>query len=61
MTFFRIGDDMTNEESFNMKQNIPLLLVLLSGAFITILNQTLLATALPPIMVDFDVSESTVQ
>lgn len=61
MTFFRIGDDMTNEESFNMKQNIPLLLVLLSGAFITILNQTLLATALPPIMVDFNVSESTVQ
>lgn len=61
MTLCRIGDLMTNEESFDMKKNIPLLLVLLSGAFITILNQTLLSTALPPIMVDFNVSESTVQ
>ncbi len=61
MTFFRIGDDMQNEETFDMKKNIPLLLVLLSGAFITILNQTLLATALPPIMLDFQVTESTVQ
>nr|WP_253955160.1 MDR family MFS transporter [Staphylococcus gallinarum] len=36
-------------------------IVLLSGAFITILNQTLLGTALPPIMKDLQVSESTVQ
>lgn len=52
---------MTKEESFNLKEHIPLLMVLLSGAFITILNQTLLATALPPIMKDFNVSENTVQ
>nr|WP_269669128.1 MDR family MFS transporter [Staphylococcus gallinarum] len=36
-------------------------IVLLSGAFITILNQTLLGTALPPIMKDLQISESTVQ
>lgn len=52
---------MSKEESFNLKEHIPLLIVLLSGAFITILNQTLLATALPPIMRDFNVSENTVQ
>lgn len=52
---------MATNNSFNFKKNLPLLIVLLSGAFITILNQTLLATALPPIMVDFNVSENTVQ
>src|SRR5699024_10565822 len=35
--------------------------VLLSGAFITILNQTLLGTALPPIMKDLNLTESTAQ
>src|SRR5699024_11116686 len=38
-----------------------LFIVLLSGAFITILNQTLLGTALPPIMKDLNLSESTAQ
>lgn len=52
-----LGDSQT----FDLKKNIPLLAVLLSGAFITILNQTLLATALPPIMKDLNISESTVQ
>src|SRR5699024_6325651 len=52
---------MTKEESFNLKEHIPLLMVLLSGACITILTQTLLATALPPIMKDCNVSENTVQ
>lgn len=52
---------MQTEQTFNMRKNIPLMIVLLSGAFITILNQTLLATALPPIMIDFQVTESTVQ
>lgn len=42
-------------------KKIPLIAVLLSGAFITILNQTLLGTALPPIMEDLQLSESTVQ
>lgn len=53
----KLGDSQT----FNLKNNIPLLAVLLSGAFITILNQTLLATALPPIMKDLNITESTVQ
>lgn len=52
---------MVNQETFELKKNIPLMVVLLSGAFITILNQTLLATALPPIMKDLNVTESTVQ
>lgn len=52
---------MVNSQTFNFKKNLPLLIVLLSGAFITILNQTLLATALPPIMKDLNIGESTVQ
>ncbi|GKV70311.1 MFS transporter [Sporosarcina sp. NCCP-2716] len=52
---------MERSGTFDFKKNIPLLAVLLAGAFITILNQTLLATALPPIMRDLQVSESTVQ
>lgn len=52
---------MENNQTFDFKKNIPILAVLLSGAFITILNQTLLATALPPIMIDFQVTENTVQ
>ncbi|MEI3605074.1 MDR family MFS transporter [Pseudogracilibacillus sp. SE30717A] len=44
-----------------IRKNFLLILVLLSGAFITILNQTLLGTALPPIMEDLNLTESTVQ
>ncbi|WP_082234519.1 MDR family MFS transporter [Halobacillus massiliensis] len=39
----------------------PLMLVLISGAFAAILNQTLLATALPHIMKDLDLDASTAQ
>src|SRR5690625_3374698 len=53
--------DTSTYAAFNLKKNIPLIAVLLSGAFITILNQTLLGTALPPIMHDLQISESTVQ
>lgn len=52
---------MANAQKFELKKNLPLFIVLLSGAFITILNQTLLATALPPIMKDLNIDESTVQ
>ncbi|PIC76431.1 MFS transporter [Sporosarcina sp. P19] len=52
---------MVNSQKFDFKKNLPLMAVLLLGAFITILNQTLLATALPPIMLDLRISESTVQ
>ena len=39
----------------------PLIIVLLSAAFIAILNQTLLGTALPPIMEELNLTETTVQ
>ncbi|GAA6817656.1 MDR family MFS transporter [Helicobacter pylori] len=52
---------MSETEKFDLKKNIPLFAVLLSGAFITILNQTLLGTALPPIMKDLKLDNSTVQ
>src|SRR5699024_8412418 len=52
---------MEDSKSFSWKKNIPLFAILLSGAFITILNQTLLGTALPPIMEDLNLSESTAQ
>lgn len=38
-----------------------LVLVLLVGSFVTVINQTLLATALPTIMDTFDISASTAQ
>ncbi len=47
--------------TFDWKKYVPLFAVLLSGAFVTILNQTLLGTAIPPIMRDLDLSETTVQ
>lgn len=40
---------------------VPLLIVLISGAFVAILNQTLLATALPKIMQDLQLDANTVQ
>ncbi|WP_053220299.1 DHA2 family efflux MFS transporter permease subunit [Virgibacillus senegalensis] len=40
---------------------VPLMIVLISGAFAAILNQTLLATALPHIMADLDLSANTAQ
>ncbi|GAA0437775.1 MDR family MFS transporter [Lentibacillus halophilus] len=52
---------MANTETFEWKKYVPLFVVLLSGAFITILNQTLLGTALPPIMRALELSETTVQ
>ncbi|MCR1835916.1 DHA2 family efflux MFS transporter permease subunit [Oceanobacillus caeni] len=45
-------------ESIN---KVPLLIVLISGAFVAILNQTLLGTALPHIMADLHIGENTVQ
>ncbi|MBP3950184.1 MDR family MFS transporter [Bacillus suaedae] len=39
----------------------PMLICLLIGAFVGILNETLLATALPSIMVDFGINENQVQ
>lgn len=52
---------MADTEKFEWKKYVPLFIVLLSGAFITILNQTLLGTALPPIMRDLNLTENTAQ
>lgn len=47
-----------DEPTFN---KAPLIAVLLSGAFVAILNQTLLATALPHIMADLQLDANTAQ
>ncbi len=47
-----------NGKSYN---KIMLVVILLVGTFCTILNQTILATAFPTLMKDFDISTSTVQ
>src|SRR5699024_7717847 len=55
---------MADNDTFDRKallQMLPLLLILVSWAFITILKQTLIGTEHPVIMVDLDLSESTVQ
>ncbi len=39
----------------------PLMIVLMSGAFVAILNQTLLGTALPHIMADLEIDAATAQ
>jgi len=51
-------DEPQENSSFN---KVPLLIVLISGAFVAILNQTLLATALPVIMEDLDLGANTAQ
>ncbi len=53
-------DDTRSEEQRKIRR-LPLIAVLLAGAFISILNQTLLATATPRIMQVFSLSENTGQ
>ncbi|MCM3739647.1 DHA2 family efflux MFS transporter permease subunit [Oceanobacillus luteolus] len=57
-----MGDRHMPEDSNGKEFNrIPLVIVLISGAFVAILNQTLLGTALPKIMTDLNLTENTVQ
>ncbi|MGV2621011.1 MDR family MFS transporter [Halobacillus sp. ACCC02827] len=51
---------MTDEERKSINR-VPLMIVLISGAFVAILNQTLLATALPKIMEDLQLDANTAQ
>ncbi|PZE21110.1 DHA2 family efflux MFS transporter permease subunit [Paenibacillus xerothermodurans] len=44
-----------------IRQHIPLLIVLMLGLFIAILNQTLLAVAMPHMMTEFGVGAATIQ
>lgn len=42
--------------------NVPMMVItLITGVFITVLNQTILATAFPTLMKAFDISTATVQ
>ncbi|GEL09231.1 MDR family MFS transporter [Salisediminibacterium halotolerans] len=53
---------MEEDDPNNQKVNrIPLVAVLLAGAFVAILNQTLLVTAIPPIMADLNITANTGQ
>lgn len=54
----RSSETASTAENFNKK---PLITVLLVGAFVAILNQTLLTTALPHFMEDLGISANTGQ
>lgn len=56
-----MGDSIKNTNGTPEFKRAPLVIVLITGAFVAILNQTLLGTALPVIMVDLNVDENTVQ
>lgn len=59
--------DLEQSQQLNVKKEmpkikvVPLLAVLLSGAFVAILNETILNVALNAISSDFNVAYSTVQ
>ncbi len=52
-----------NEQTGSMQpiNKFPIVAVLLAGSFLGILNQTLLVTAIPPIMTDLNLTENTAQ
>lgn len=52
---------MEKEQSFPTLKRTILVVVMLAGAFVTMLNQTLLNTALPQIMKDLSISANTAQ
>lgn len=51
----------SNKKPYSDVKKLPLMLVLLSGAFAAILNQTLLSTAIPHIMRDMDLEADIAQ
>lgn len=50
-----------NIENIDKLNKFPIVAILITGAFLAILNQTLLATAIPHIMHDLDLTENTAQ
>lgn len=52
---------MANEHQMDPRARRIITAVLLAGAFVAILNQTLMATAIPHVMADFNISENTGQ
>lgn len=56
-----MADERSPMQSGSSINKVPIMIVLISGAFVTILNQTLLGTALPNIMYDLNLDPNTVQ
>ncbi len=56
-----MAESQGSSQSGEKINKVPLMLVLISGAFAAILNQTLLATALPHIMKDLQLDYNTAQ
>lgn len=56
-----MAENQETEHTPEKINKVPIMIVLISGAFVAILNQTLLGTALPIIMEDLQVDENTVQ
>ena len=52
---------MTGTEKQQLQPNYGIIAILLAGAFVSILNSTLLNVALPSMMADFDVNATTIQ
>lgn len=54
---------MSNQSAFDSSsiKKGPLLFVMILGAFIAVLNQTIMSVAMPELMVDFDIAASTAQ
>ncbi|KAB8137932.1 multidrug efflux MFS transporter, partial [Gracilibacillus oryzae] len=52
---------MNQQKNIEEVRRVPMVAVMLIGAFVGILNETLLATALPSIMEDFNIHETQVQ
>src|SRR5690625_499609 len=48
-------------ENVQQMKKFPIVAVLIAGSFLAILNQTLLATAIPHIMIDLNLTENTAQ
>lgn len=55
------GKLMNQQTNLENVKRIPMVAVMLIGAFVGLLNETLLATALPSIMADFGILETQVQ
>lgn len=53
-----MNEQIENAQPIN---KFPIVAVLLAGSFLGILNQTLLVTAIPPIMADLNLTENTAQ
>nr|WP_267903274.1 MULTISPECIES: MDR family MFS transporter [Virgibacillus] len=58
---FMVDNNVSEANNPTSVNKVPLMIVLISGAFVAILNQTLLATALPHIMADLQLDANTAQ